>query len=284
MAGGAAAAGGGSFAGAAGALGGLGGLIGTNPTGASQGFISPLQRPFLEDLFNRAQDVTGQGNFVGFDPLQVAGQENALSAARGLSPLISGAQSANQFLLGDVLNPASNPFLAASARAATQPIFEGLTQNILPAIRGEAALTGNVGSSRQGIAEGLAAQGAQRTAGDISTNIFSGGFGQGLNALIQGLQLAPQSAQFGLLPSQIQQQVGGQRRELRQEEALNPFLQAQRFQGLLGGPIIESRTEPGGGSGLSGLFGSTGLFGSGGLGGKLEDTAKDVFTLGGLLG
>lgn len=256
----------GALAGAGQAASGLSGLIGGTSAGSGRSFISPDQLPFLKDIFQRAQDFSNQSGFAGQDPLQSEGQNNALLAASGLSPLINGAQSANQFLLGDVLNPASNPFLQSTASAATRPIFEGLTQNILPAIRGGAAGTGNVGSSRQGIAEGLASQGALRSAGDASSSIFSNAYGQGLGALVQGLGLAPQTAQLGLLPSNIQQQIGGQRRQLSQEEMFAPFEQLQRFKELTGPPILQNEQQQESGSGLSGLFSGSDFGGSGGLG------------------
>ncbi len=230
-------------AGAAQTAGALGGLFGGAGSGSGRTFLDPGQNAGLQELFRLARSQSGDNTFAGFDPLQIQGQESALQAGQNLNPLIQGAQSANQFLLGDVLNPDSNPFLRASADSATRGIFQDLNQNVLPGIGSEAGATGNVGSSRQGIAQGLAAQGALQTSGDVRGDIFSRAYGQGLNALTQGLNLAPQTANLGLFNSQLQQDVGGQRRGLEQQRLLNPFQNAQRFQELLGAPITLSERE-----------------------------------------
>lgn len=280
----------------------IGGLLtgGSNIIGQAQesegrGFLSPTQAPFLADLFRRAQDFSNLPTFLGFDPLQVAGQQSALGSLGNLG--IGNALGAGQFLTsGAVLDPRTNPFLAQTAQEAVRPIFEGLTQNILPGIRGGAQAAGQVGSSRQGIAEGLASQEALRQAGGISSNIFSQGYGQGLGALTQGLGLAPQTAQLGLLPSKILSGIGAERRGLAQEQLLDPLIQLQRFRDLLGGPILETTQESAGGSGLQGLFGPAGLFGNVGgsglkssfagqlIGGPVGAVAGGVKSLGKKLG
>lgn len=208
--------------------------------------VSSLQSPFLSELFRRAQE---QSMAPAVSPLEQQAQQQALGVAQGLSPFIQGAQGAGQFLTStNLLSPESNPFLAQTAQAATRPIFQNLTEQVLPAIRGGAIGAGGFGGSRQGIAEGIASRGALQSAGDVSGNIFSQGYGQGLGALQQGLSLAPQTASLGLLPSQIMQQIGEQQR-------LAPFEQLSRFQSLLGGPIMTG----GGGTGASqGLLGQIG--------------------------
>jgi len=191
--------------------------------------ISSLQSPFLQDLFSRAQDFS-QG--PSLSPLEQQGQQQQLGVAENLSPFIQGAQGAGQFLTStDLLSPQSNPFLAAQGQAAIRPLFQQLTESILPSIRSGAINAGQFGSNRQGIAEGIASRGALQTAGDTLSNLFSGAYGQGLNALQGGLQLAPQTAALGLLPGQIMQQVG-------QDQRLAPFNQLQNLQSLIGPPVV----------------------------------------------
>ncbi len=191
--------------------------------------ISSLQSPFLQDLFQRGQEFS-QG--PALSPLEQQGQQQQLTAAQGLNPFIQGAQGAGSFLTSpDLLSPESNPFLAATGQAAIRPIFQNLTESILPSIRSGAIGAGQLGSSRQGIAEGIASRGALQSAGDTLANIFSGGFGQGLSALQGGLQLAPQTAALGLLPGQITQGIGEQQR-------LAPFQQLQQLQSLIGSPVV----------------------------------------------
>jgi len=192
--------------------------------------VAGFQQPFLQDLFERAQAFS-QG--PSLSPLETQAQQQALGVAGGLSPFIQGAQGAGQFLTStDILSPETNPFLAQTAEAATRPIFQNLTEQILPNIRGGAVGAGGFGGSRQGIAEGIASRGALQAAGDVSGDIFSQGFGQSLQALLQGLQLAPQTAGLGLIPGQIMGDVG-------REQRLAPLEQLAQFQSLLGSPILQ---------------------------------------------
>ncbi len=229
-------------------------FIGGPGGGGGNTFVNPDQRPFLQDIYNRASDLSNQPGTLPFDPLQIEGQVDATAYASRLPGLTDKAQSANEFLLGDVLNPDSNPYLRDFANQAISPIFENLNNNVLPGIRGSAAQVGGVGSSRQGIAEGLASSGALGSAGDVSTGIFSRAYGQGLNALVQGLQLAPQTAQLGLLPSQIKRQIGGERRDLQTSLLNDPFSQVERFNNIIGKPTLLSTQDPSAGTGIAGLL------------------------------
>ena len=203
--------------------------------------VAPFQQPFLQNLFQRAEEAS-LGPSVSDPTLQ--GREMQLAAARGLSPFIQGAQGAGQFLTDPgLLSPESNPYLAQTAQAAGRPIMQALTEQILPNIRGGAIGAGQFGGSRQGIAEGIASRGALQQLGDISSNIFSQAYGQGLGALGQGLSLAPQTAGLGFLPGQAFQEIGAQ-------QQLDPFRNLQNLQSLLGPPIV---TGGGGTTGQPGI-------------------------------
>lgn len=91
-------------------------------------------------------------------------------------------QGTNFLTSGAVLNPNTNPALAGAIDAAKRPIVDSLLEEMLPAIRSEAALTGNFGSSRQGIAEGLAMGKASRAIGDVGATLSNEGYKSGLDA------------------------------------------------------------------------------------------------------
>lgn len=205
----------------------------------SNDYISRIQEPFLADMYRRAAGLSQQNTFVGADPLQKQAQDMAQQYAYNLSPFTEGAMRGGGFLTsGAVLDPSSNPYLASTAQAATRPIIQSLTENVLPAIGSEAGMTGNVGSSRQGIAEGLATQGALQAIGDTTSNLYSNAYGQGLGAMTSALQMAPQIANLGLLPSSILSGVGGERRGLAQEQMQNPFQNLSFLAQILGDPTI----------------------------------------------
>lgn len=89
---------------------------------------------------------------------------------------------------GAVLDPSTNPWLKSATEAAIRPAVENFQNVILPSIAGDAISAGGFGGTRQQIAEGLAAQGLQRTIGDTASRIYSDAYGQGLGAMGQALQ------------------------------------------------------------------------------------------------
>ena len=246
-----------------GTLGDIGNLIGgtSKAKGSGKSFVDPTQKGFLNDLFRRASAFSGGSTFTGFNPLQQQGQRQAVNFASGIQPFLQNAQDTSSFLTDtSLLDPGSNPFLGASAQAAINPLLQTLQEEILPQIGADAIGTGNFNSTRKGVGQGIAVDRFLQNAGDITSNIFSNAYGQGLNTLTQNLGLAPGIAQAGLLPSDILQNVGGQQRGLDQERLLDPFTQLQRYQSLLGDPIVlqKNSTTSRSGSGVSGALGSIG--------------------------
>lgn len=159
-------------------------------------------------------------NFPLIEPFtaeQTQGQEMALAAAGGAqTDLASRGANMARFLSGDVLYPESNPALQGYMDAAVRPITEQFTQSVLPNIRNSAVSTGNFGSSRQGIAEGVASQGYTRAVGDTTAKIASQGYGQGLDAFLKNLQLMPTTMASQTIPALTTSGVGDVRQALLQ--------------------------------------------------------------------
>lgn len=169
---------------------------------------------------------------------QLAGQASVRSAA-GTSAGV-GQQSADafRFLTTDALNPQSNPVIQDIIAQATRNITDTLSRDILPAIGTEAQSVGQVGSSRQGIAQGLAGEGAVRAVGDTTTNILNQAFQQGLQSAGFALTQAPTVNQALFAPGTALSAVGaenqGQEQALldeRLQRDLLPFLLAQQVSG-----------------------------------------------------
>jgi hypothetical protein len=208
------------------------------------------------------------------------------------------AAGTNQYLSsGAFLDPGSNPYVQNAVSAATQPIFQDLSQRTLPQQQatGAAGSGVNYGSSREGIQEGLDVQGAQRAAGQAGANIMNTALGQGLTATNQAIAQAPTTAGSLALPGATASTVG----DVQQQQAQNtlnannaaawfqqmlPLLKAQSLTqgaaGLPGGTTIatgQGTSDPGmfadilgGASAAGGLMGGLGkLGGSAGLAGLL---------------
>lgn len=150
-----------------GAVGGLGGNA-QQATQAAGGVQQQLD-PLMAFSAGQAGQTAGQ--------VQQGIQQGNAQTAGGLNFLTSGA----------VLSPDNNPYLQQAVDAASRPAIRQFQNQILPQIATDAISAGGFGGTRQGIAEGLAAQGLQQQLGDISANMFSNAYGQGLGAMNQGL-------------------------------------------------------------------------------------------------
>jgi hypothetical protein len=118
-------------------------------------------------------------------------------------------------------------------------ITRNLTREWLPQIRSGAGLAGQYGSTRQGVAEGVALGEATRALGDYGSNAQQalgnsiaqtqlGAYGQGLDSQARALAFLPQQAQLGMMPSQIYGQVGAQQEGYNQQ-AINDAMQRFNF-------------------------------------------------------
>lgn len=196
--------------------------------------LAPEQKELLSLVIPEARKIMQsppelfpRSAIAGFNPLQQQGQQATVNAAQGSLTDIAG-QGANafQFLTGDVLDPSKNPGIQGSIDAAVRPLTREYTQSVLPGIRGEAITAGGYGGSRQGIAEGLAAQGYQTAVGDTTSNIVSRAYDTGLDAYTRGLALAPTVAQMQLQPGVVLEGVGAQQQSLEQAQLSE---EAQRY-------------------------------------------------------
>lgn len=183
---------------------------------------------------------------------QLAGQQSALGAAGTQGTLATNAANANNNLLTNIWDPATNPNLKNAVDASVRPITQQLTESTLPAIRGDAVTTGNFGSSRQGIAEGLASRGASQAAGDTAAKVVQNEYDTNINAQLKALGLVPNTQSAQLAPATTQSAVGDVQQAYQQSllnqdvgnfnyDQMAPFLQSQDIISLLSG-------IPGGGS------------------------------------
>src|SRR5690606_24487616 len=101
---------------------------------------------------------------------------------------------ANSMLLDPnrMLNPQNIPGFQASQDAMIQQVTRNLQENILPAVRGEAILSGGYGGSRQGIAEGLSVGRTSDAIASSLANMNLGAYTQGLQAMQNAIGMAPQ--------------------------------------------------------------------------------------------
>lgn len=170
---------------------------------------------------------------VPFSPETQAAQNYAVNYALG--PGLQQANNINnavQFGLKDVLFPSTNPALQSTIDAAVRPIYQDYTDpgGVMSQIRTQAGEAGQFGSSRQGIAEGIAAGRYANAASDAAAKVATEGYNKGLDTFSRTLAFAPQSIQAGMLPADVLGAVGLQN-EMYQSELAN-YEAAARMWGL----------------------------------------------------
>ncbi len=141
------------------------------------------------------------------------------------------AATGNFLTSGAAMNPATNPFLKSSIDAATRPMLDRLREDILPSIRGEAVTSGNFGSSRQGIAEGLAASRANRDMADIAAGMSNENYGRGLDAMgkAYGENLGAATSAYGTKEGAVSDRFGTQEGNLSNRFATTEGNTTQRY-------------------------------------------------------
>lgn len=178
------------------------------------------QSPYLQDLYAQSQGqlapsqgYADQAATAYSDTAPSFGQ-NYQDARQSFSDTLgqnnvygqtgqAAANSLQGFMSGD---PVDNPYLQANVERALEGVSTNLQRNILPSIGGDAAQAGQYGSSRHGIAEGLALSDANAQATNLAGQMYGQAYDQGmqnrLNATQQAGQLMGAGVQAGLAEQQ----------------------------------------------------------------------------------
>lgn len=194
-------------------------------------------------------------NVAGFDPAQVQAQNYAMDASRNFGKQAVPVNDAFNFALSSPINPYTEQLYQQAAR----PVIRSLNEQVLPSIRGNSQGAGGY-SSRTGVAEGIAARGAGDTLGDISTGIYNNAYNTGMNTMMGALNMAPQMANYNMMPADWMNQVGAQRQGQNQRVLDAPWLNVSRYQDAIGAPIMNT-------SSYSKNWRNAGSFSMGGMGG-----------------
>jgi hypothetical protein len=157
---------------------------------------------------------------VPFSPDSITAQNYSRDYALG--PAVQQAANMNnavQFGLYDVLFPQTNPALQSSIDAAIRPITQSYTDTggVMSQIRDSAQGAGQFGSSRQGVAEGIAAGRYANAIGDTSSKMANENYQKGLDTFSRTLAFAPQALQSGLMPANILSGIGAQNEQQAQQ-------------------------------------------------------------------
>lgn len=188
----------------------------------------PGQKEFFTDAYKYLGPLLGNFQDIKFpvtDPVANASRDTTASQGAIRSNVnANGAQfgqdvlGANKFLLSDVLFPGSNPALQGTIDAAINPVQDRLMRNILPSIRSAYTSGDASGSSRQGIAEGIALGDFSRNALDATSQISTNAYQSGLEAMGRALALAPATYGAAMSPYAMLNASGAQQDTQAQNE------------------------------------------------------------------
>jgi hypothetical protein len=223
--------------------------------------VDPALLPYLTQGLERAQSLFLTGQQPTFFPGQTYVSPTAATTesiaqqeaiARQQSPVLQQAQQAFQASLGQQGQAAAggflnaNPFQAQMMQAATRPLEQAFSQQVLPGISSLFSKSGRLGSGAMERALGTATEGYGRALGDITANIAGTQYQQERGLMQQAqlgqaalAQAAPSIYGQQFLPAQALGQVGAQQeaiaaQPLQEQMARFQFGQQLPYQQLQG--------------------------------------------------
>lgn len=236
-------------------------------TSTSMPIVPSWAQQGLQNTFNQAGQTLGQ-SFVGNNPL-VAGTNQDITASwdagRQAAQAQQGTLAQQQNIFGNLQaygNATQDSVLQQRLQDIANLTNRNLSENILPGLRTGAVQAGQAGSSRQGIAEGIAARGAAEQATRSQTDLLANAEAQRLSALQAAGQMGGNLLQQQTMPATTLGAIGAQQRDiqnqLNQEGLMRQNAELARLSGLAGiqttaaSPMIgqtTTQTSKGGGGG-----------------------------------
>jgi len=204
------------------------------------------QQAGLSRLFDEGGNLLSSQNPLNAQQLQSQAMRTQYAGGQPLQNIMQGTQGALNFAL-DPNNAGNNPYLQKAMQSAIRPLTQNYQENVLSGITDQAVQAGQVGSSRQGIAEGIAARGYMDQVGDITNKMAYSDYNAGMDRMGNAVNQAGNVANLGLIPSNIIGQVGAENQNA-------PWQQLGKYQSLMGRPTVLG----GGGSSTGGTSSALG--------------------------
>ena len=188
----------------------------TRPSGVSRSVISnnppAFQQPYIERGFEAAETQfdTPRTFYEGSTVVPFSGPTQAgLTAmenrATAGSPLVTAAQDLTaSTMAGDYLSPDSNPYLSSAMDAATRPMRESFTTDVLPGIGAAFSGGGRYGSGLQAFDQREAAKDLQQSLGDVGAKMAYSNYADERGRQVAAGLTAPGMAELDYLdPSRL---------------------------------------------------------------------------------
>ena len=171
-------------------------------------FIKPYLTTGLDtaqDLFETPRTMYEGSTVVPFAPQTEAALTAIQERAEAGSPLVTGAQDlTSATMAGDYLSPDSNPYLVSAMDAATRPMREAFTEDVMPSIGSAFSSAGRYGSGMQARTQNRAAEDYLQSLGDIGSKMAYTNYAAERDRQIDAGMAAPGMAQLDYLdPSKL---------------------------------------------------------------------------------
>lgn len=158
---------------------------------------------------------------VEFSPETIVSQKLAVQNAAAAQAQVNNINQGVNYGLTQAMDVENNPYLDKAIAAAVRPIQESYTDagGVMSQIRTGAGQAGQMGGTRQGIAEGIAAGRMAQAQGDTAAKIASDAYNKGQETFQKTLTFAPQAMEAGMTPVNWLSSVGAQKENLAQAQA-----------------------------------------------------------------
>jgi hypothetical protein len=202
----------------------------SKPSGTSTTVVNrdpwSAQQPYLSTGFGRAETLLDQppefypsSTVVPYSPATEEALTGMETRARAGSPLTGAAQeNILSTVQGDYLSPESNPYLTSAMEAATRPMQERFTQDVLPGISGAFSQAGRYGSGLMANQQQRAAEAYQRQIGDVTSSMAYRNYADERARQQAAAGMAPAMAELDYGDLQRLGAVGGAREKLAEAE------------------------------------------------------------------
>jgi len=155
---------------------------------------------------------------AGFTPNQTGSWDEGMNAAQRVSDL--GAAGIDQWVQSMDYGRGGNPYLDETVKNMQDQSWQGFRRGTLPSITNNAIGSGQMGSSRHALAQGVATGDMGRAITDATANMYSQGYGQNLNfqqgMMAQAPALMNQYNNSTMAPFAMQQDIGAQQQGMNQ--------------------------------------------------------------------
>ena len=188
----------------------------SKPSGASRTVVSnnppAFQQPYIErglqeaeTLFDTPRTFYEGSTVVPFNPNTQAGLDAMKARATAGSPLVTAAQTLTKnTMAGDYLSPDKNPYLKSAMDAATRPMTEAFTQDVMPGIDAAFSSAGRYGSGLQANQQARAAEDYLQALGDAGSKMAYSNYADERGRQMTAAAAAPAMAELDYLdPSRL---------------------------------------------------------------------------------